>query len=127
MVCWAIEAVFYKVAATKLGLASSWIWLATFIPSMVLMGWLVVMSNKIGVDRGGLIFLTLSMVCAMAGGYFYYILFTRTEMAVGLPFVALYPILVVIVGVVFMGEKLGFGQIVGIVLGMVSVYLLASA
>jgi transporter family protein len=123
-VFWGFAAFMDKVSATKIGTRGVWIWTVSAAISLVVFLIYILFFNT-SYSKIGLWYMFIGLVCTSLGGLSYYLVFTRSQVSTGAPLTALYPILTVLLGVLFLKEKLSGSQVAGVSLGLISIYLLA--
>ncbi len=122
---WGSAAFLDKLAAVRLGDRGAWLIALFSLPSIIFFMLYIVFVKTNNFDQRGLLILLASWIVSLAGSVTYYLVFTRSQVSVGAPLTALYPLLAVVLGVVFLKEKLTGTQIAGIGMGLLSVYLLS--
>lgn len=115
---WGVSVFFDKLATTKLGLRGLWLWVAGFLPALLLYPAVYLFSQKLGFDRGGLIFLFLSSLFNIFALIFYYLVLLKSELSAAAPFTALYPALTVVLAFIFLHEGLTAAKVAGIFLSL---------
>lgn len=124
-VFWGVAAFLDKLAANRLGDKGTWVILLSSIPSLIFFLAYIIWFSGSNFDQKGLWILLASWILTTVGSVAYYLVFTKSQVSVGAPLTALYPVLAVILGVLFLKEKLSGSQTLGVGLGMLSIYLLS--
>lgn len=121
----AIEALLAKVAADRIG-TQSLIWeLLGYLPLLALYFFIAFrghgldLENKVGIWAA----FFSGLVCSVGAVAYYYVL-ARTEATVAIPLLALYPALTVLLAVLILHEQMTLTKLTGVLLSLVSIYLL---
>ena len=125
LVLWGVSAFADKISADKLGFQGVWIWIFSAIPSLIVLLVYGFFAQKMGFDKAGVWWVVLSFILTSLGGITYYLVFTRTGAGAGATMSALYPIVTIILGVIFLNERFDWSHKIGMLLGLVAIYLLS--
>lgn len=123
---WGTSVFYDKLAANNLGPRGVWIYLLSALPSFLVLVFYYFWGYKIvGVSQTGIFWLIISSIFNFIALGAYFLLFTKTNASWAVAITALYPILTIILAVVFLHEKITFNQTIGIVLAMFAVLFLS--
>ncbi len=123
---WGISVFTDKLAANSLGAKGTWIYVISFIPSLLVLIFYYFWGYKLnGVNQTGILWLIASTVLNMIALIAYFLLFTKTNASWASAITALYPICTITLAVIFLHEKVTFNQTIGIVLAMFAVLFLS--
>lgn len=124
-VLWGCSAFIDKLAANRIGTKGVWIWATSAAISLIVLLSYILFFSGNQYSKPGLWYMLLGLLLTSLGGLTYYLVFTKSQVSIGAPITALYPILTVLLGVIFLKEKLSGLQIAGIGFGVISIYLLS--
>jgi len=123
---WGISVFFDKLAANRMGTRGSIIYLASLLPSLLILGFYLLWGYKIwGFDRIGILWVTISSILNIIALIAYYFVFTKAEASWAVAVTALYPICTVILAFIFLHETITLTRMVGIILAMVALVFLS--
>jgi transporter family protein len=123
---WGISVFTDKLAANSLGAKGTWIYLISFIPSLLVLLFYYFWGYKFNnLNQTGILWLIASTVLNMIALVAYFLLFTKTNASWASAITALYPICTIILAVIFLHEKLTINHCIGIILAMVAVFFLS--
>ena len=123
---WGISVFFDKLAANRMGARGSIIYLASLLPSLLILGFYLLWGYKIwGFDRTGVLWVTISSVLNIIALIAYYFVFIKAEASWAVAVTALYPICTVILAFIFLHETITLTRMVGIILAMVALVFLS--
>lgn len=122
---WGIWGFSAKVAISDIGLQAMF-WIALISDIFIVL--YLVLSNQffpLRMEEKGIIY---SITAGITGGIaiiFFYILLKKYQASIVLPLTSLYPIVVVILGILILKEKITYLNGIGVVLALISIYLLS--
>ena len=115
-----------KLAANSLGTKGTWIYLISFIPSILVLIFYYFWGYRLsGVSQTGILWLIASTVLNMIVLVAYFLLFTKTNASWVVAITALYPVWTIVLAIVFLHEKITINQMIGIFLAMFAVLFLS--
>ena len=123
---WGLWGLFSKVAANKLGLQSA-IWGAFITFPIIMIGYLLVSKQiyPLNLDKTGIFYSLAGGVVGAIGTIIFIPLLKNEQASLLIPITALYPAVTVVLAIVFLNEKLTLPQLGGIVLALVSIFLVS--
>lgn len=122
---WGIGIFLDKLATNSLGNRSIVPLIISSIFSLLILGIFYIFSQKLGYDKRGLAWLTLSCFLNSIGLVSYYLLLVKTEVSWATPLTALYPIIPIILGFVLLKESIDLTKIIGIGLSLAAIVFLS--
>lgn len=123
---WGISVFFDKLAANSLGTKGTWLYLMSFLPSLIVLGIYYLWGYKTsGLNQTGILWLIASTALNMIALVAYFLLFTKTNASWASAITALYPICTIFLAIFFLHEKITVTQAIGIVLAMIAVIFLS--
>jgi transporter family protein len=124
MVCWGAWGIFGKLASAQIN--SKLLVLVSITTSFLLL-WALFLVTGFEVEKNarGLGYAVLAGVAGSIGSIFFYLALREGKTSVVVPLTALYPLVTVALGVLFLREDISTVKIVGIILALAATLLLA--
>lgn len=123
---WGIWGFAAKLATASIGLQAMF-WIAMISDILIVV--YLILSNQLFPlrieDKG----MTCSIIAGLSGGIaiiVFYILLKKYQASIVLPLTSLYPVVVVILGILILKEKITYFNGIGVVLALMAIYLLSS-
>lgn len=125
-VVWGVATFWDKMAVNHLGggfaaKMAALVWL----PSLIIVLLMTLFHEKLGINGEGMKWFFLSNLAWAAASVTYYLVLSKMELGTGAVLTALYPVVSVILGLVFLGETMTGYKILGIVMGFGAIILLS--
>lgn len=121
---WGLSVFADKLATNKLGNRSIIPVVISFIPSLLVLFFFLFFSERLGFNKEGVFWITVSTFLNDIAIIFYYLLFVKSEVTWAVPITALYPLLPVILGVIILNEELTLTRVMGIGLSLLAIVFL---
>ncbi len=123
---WGFSVFLDKLAANRLGIRGSMIYLFSMLPALLVLGFYLLWGYKIwGFNRVGVLWMTIATILNIIALVAYYLVFTKAEASWAVTVTALYPICTIILAFIFLHETITLTKVVGIVLAMVALVFLS--
>lgn len=125
-VVWGVATFWDKMAVNHLGggfaaKMAALVWL----PSLIIVLLMTLFHEKLGINGEGMKWFFLSNLAWAAASVTYYLVLSKMELGTGAVLTALYPVVSVILGLVFLGETMTGYKIFGVVMGLGAIILLS--
>ncbi len=125
-VVWGVATFWDKMAVNHLGggfaaKMAALVWL----PSLIIVLLMTLFHEKLGINGEGMKWFFLSNLAWAAASVTYYLVLSKMELGTGAVLTALYPVVSVILGLVFLGETMTGYKILGVVMGLGAIILLS--
>lgn len=123
---WGLSAFWDKLAVNSLGggvaaRMAMFIWL----PSLVVALLVTIFHTRLGLEGEGMKWFFLSNLSWVVASIAFYLVLSKMELGTGTVITALYPILSVALGILFLGETMTTTRFLGILMGMGAIVLLS--
>lgn len=122
---WGLSVFSDKLATNRLGNRSIIPVVISSLASLVILSGFYLFSERLGFDRKGIFWITISSLLNYVAIVFYYLLFVKSEVTWAVPMTALYPLLPVILGVAILHESLTLTKTIGIALSLLAIVFLS--
>lgn len=123
---WGISVFFDKLAANSLGSKGTYLYLLSFMPSLVILLFFYFWGYKmVGYSQTGVLWLIISTICNLVALGAYFLLFTKTEASWASAMTAVYPVITIILAAIFFRESMTITRLAGIILAMLAVVFLS--
>lgn len=120
---WGTAAFFDKLAVNYIG--SKAVFIVYFASGIVAISYFLLLGKATPIESSkGAMFAIVAGAFAAIAGLGYYTAIQKENISLATPFVALYPIITVLLGVLILHEKLKLANAVGIILAFVAGFLL---
>ncbi len=123
-VAWGLSTFFDKLTANKLGNRGIIIWIIPLTIGFLITLTLYFLAERLGFDKKGVLFLVISSFFNFAALIAYYLLFVKSGLSIAVTLTGLYPVLGVILAIIFLHEQPSTTQLVGMILAFISIFLL---
>jgi drug/metabolite transporter (DMT)-like permease len=125
-VVWGTAAYFDKMAINRMGGGKTAILGGiSWIPVVMMVLMIFVFHKKFGLDGEGMKWFFLSQLAWASAAVLYYLVLSKMELGTGAVITALYPIVSVMLGILFLGEKMTILKMAGVAMGMGAIILLS--
>ncbi len=125
-VVWGVATFWDKLAVNKLGGNTAATMAAlVWVPSLIIVLVIAFFSHRLGLNAEGVKWFFLSNLAWAAASALYYLVLSKMELGMGATITALYPVVAVILGIVFLGEEMTVTKILGVILGIGAMILLS--
>lgn len=122
---WGVSVFLDKLATNKLGNRTILPLVISSVFSFLVLGIFYFFSARLGYDRKGLIWLTLSSLLNSVALISYYLVVVKTEVSWAVTITALYPIIPIVLGIIILHESLTWTKVTGIVLSLIAIIFLS--
>lgn len=125
IILWGIWGFAAKVAVSDMGLQAM-LWIALISDIFIVL--YLILSNQffpLRIEERGMIYSIISRFTGGIAIILFYILLKKYQASIVLPLTSLYPVVVVILGIVILKEKITYLNGIGVVLALISIYLLS--
>ncbi|MBI3366733.1 DMT family transporter [Candidatus Roizmanbacteria bacterium] len=122
---WGVWGLFAKIASTRIGGEKAFFYdiFSYFILTLIIVA-IFFRKNLFNVDKSGLIAAFLAGIFSSIGGILFFVLLNKKDATTVIPLTALYPMITVILAVVFLKESLTTTKIFGIIFAIAGLLLL---
>ena len=95
------------------------------IVELIIIVFLLYSKNKFEINTTGIVFAVLTAIFALIGTIVFFFALSKTKASILVPLTALYPVITILVSFIFLKEKITLVQGIGIVLAIISGFLLS--
>lgn len=122
---WGVWGLFSKIASSKIGGEKAFFYdvFSYFFLTLLIVA-IFFRKNLFNVDRSGLIAAFLAGIFSCIGGILFFILLNKKDASTVIPLTALYPLITVILALIFLKESLTVIKIFGIIFALFGLLLL---
>ena len=126
IVSWGLWGFFIKISTDKIGVQAI-IWGPSIAFVLIVLSYLLVTKQllPLNLDRAGIFFSLLGGIGAAVGSVAFITILKQQQVSLVIPFTALYPVITVILAVLFLNERLTASQTIGILLAVAAVFLIS--
>ena len=125
MLGWGVGGFVAKIASNRIGNHAVFWEIVGYTLVAVIWAFCVLKSGVASADRLGIGLALVAGVVGSVGGVLYFVLLARESLGLVTALTALYPLVAVVLGVVFLHESVTIQRIVGVLFAVVAVYLLS--
>ena len=120
--CWGLWGFFSKLAVVKVGAGMATIWNSIFSVFVILV--LLYSKFSFKMDFSGGLLLFLGAASSAVGGILFYRLISAHPASIIISLTSLYPLITIVLSLLFLHEGITLRQALGIVFAMIAVFLL---
>ena len=123
IICWGAWGIFAKIAIGRVGWPTAL--LLSYLISAVLGFILLFQKATFKIGYQNFIIIVLSALTVSLGSFFFYLLLNKKQASIVVPLTSLYPVITIILGVLFLREILNVKQVIGIIFALIAIFLLS--
>jgi transporter family protein len=126
MFSWGVGSIISKLAANRIGDKAIFFDIVGYTPAIIIYGLLILQAKDLfALDKTGIALAVIAGIIGSIGAISFYMLITHKQASISVPLTALYPALTVILALLFLKEKITLLQGLGVILSLVSIFLLS--